>query len=68
MNLEEVSRKTGIPLNTLRQQQMAVLALRAKRPVSVGPSVAPVSAPTPIPYSPTAGPLRLQKQMYDAGV
>ena len=66
MDLDEVSRKTGVPIEKLRQQQAAMRALRAKQPVSVSPPAPP--APKHIPYSPQSGPLRLQKQMHDAGV
>lgn len=66
MDLDEVSRKTGVPIEKLRQQQAAIQALRAKQPVSVSPPAPP--PPKPIPYSPQSGPLRLQKQMHDAGV
>lgn len=69
MDLAEVSRKTGVPIEKLRQQQAAMRALRAKQPVSVSPPAPPAPpAPKPIPYSPQSGPLRLQKQMHDAGV
>ena len=63
LTLEQVAQRTGQSVDTLREQQRKVKALRDKRPVTQDVSSAP--AKKPYTYSPTGGPLGLQKQMQD---
>jgi len=63
LTLEQVAQRTGVAVDELRNQQRRVRALRDKRPVAQdGPPPAPKKAYT---YSPTGGPMGLQKQMQD---
>ena len=60
---EQVAQRTGQSVDVLREQQRKVKALRDKRPVTQ--EDAPAPAKKTYTYSPTGGPLGLQKQMQD---
>lgn len=68
LTLEQVSTRTGVPVEQLRKQQLAVKALRRDQPVSVNPPQQHSQASPRCKFSPQSGPLRLQKQMCDAGL
>jgi hypothetical protein len=68
LSLEDVSARTGIPVEQLRKQQLQIQTLRREQPRSQN-NPAPVAQPRPkYNYSPQGGPLRLQKQMQDSGL
>lgn len=67
LTLEEVSARTGIPIAKLQEQQLAMKLLRAKRPTTQSSPTIVEPKSAPIPYSPTGGPMRLQKALYDSG-
>ena len=60
---EQVAQRTGQSVDALREQQRKVKALRDKRPVTQESPPAP--AKKEYIYSPTGGPMGLQKQMQD---
>jgi hypothetical protein len=63
LTLEQVAQRTGQSVDSLREQQRKVKALRDKRPITQENAPAPTKKAYT--YSPTGGPLGLQKQMQD---
>jgi hypothetical protein len=66
LSLEDVAARTGTTVESLRDQRRKVIALRSKLPVTQEAPPAPKAKTYE--YSPTGGPMSLQKQMHDAGI
>lgn len=68
LTLEQVARMTGVTVDSLRKQQMVVQHLRANQQVTQAAPPPAVNTRPPLQFKPSSGPMKLQKQLYDAGV